>query len=91
MSPSDRTYLVHIRCDTDGYTHAVTDEEFAIGRHDGRFLAICGHVVLAAPMIEAPGRFDPVCRDILRGDTPAPGAPEVPDQQRRRSRRRLRR
>ncbi|MEV6874419.1 hypothetical protein [Amycolatopsis sp. NPDC051128] len=79
-------FLVHIRCDTDGYTHAVTEDEFAAGRHDGRFRAVCGHVVLAAPMIEAPGRFDPVCRDILRGEPPAPSVPSVPRQERRRSR-----
>ena len=87
MSPVE-PFLVHIRCDTDGYTHAVTEEDFAAGRHDGRFRAVCGHVVLAAPMIEAPGRFDPVCRDILRGDGEPP---EVPAQERRRLRWRSRR
>jgi hypothetical protein len=76
-------FLVHIRCDTDGYTHAVTEDEFAAGRHDGRFRALCGHVVLAAPMIEAPGRFDPVCRDVLRAEA----APSVPRQEQRRLRR----
>jgi len=86
MSPMD-PFLVHIRCDTDGYTHAVTDEEFAAGRHEGRFRAICGHAVLATPMTEAPGRFDPMCRDILRGDTAPPAEPSVPTQERRRSRR----
>jgi hypothetical protein len=89
MSPME-PFLVHIRCDTDGYTHAVTEDEFASGRHEGRFLAICGHVVLAAPMIEAPGRFDPTCRDILRGEA-FPAAPSVPAQERRRSRWRARR
>ncbi|SEF26351.1 hypothetical protein SAMN05421837_103222 [Amycolatopsis pretoriensis] len=86
MSPVE-PFLVHIRCDTDGYTHAVTEDEFAAGRHDGRFRAVCGHVVLAAPMIEAPGRFDPVCRVVLR-DAPEPS---VPRQERRRSRWRTRR
>lgn len=86
MSPVE-PFLVHIRCDTDGYTHAVTEEEFAAGRHEGRFRAVCGHVVLAAPMIEEPGRFDPVCRDILRGGP----EPEVPAQERRRLRWRSRR
>lgn len=88
MSPVE-PFLVHIRCDTDGYTHAVTEDEFAAGRRDGRFLAVCGHIVLAAPMIEAPGRFDPLCRDALRGDVPA--EPAVPRQERRRSRWRTRR
>ncbi len=87
MSPVE-PFLVHIRCDTDGYTHAVTEDEFAAGRRDGRFRAVCGHVVLAAPMIEAPGRFDPVCRDVLRD---APAEPSVPRQERRRSRWRTRR
>lgn len=87
MSPVE-PFLVHIRCDTDGYTHAVTEEEFAAGRHQGRFRAVCGHVVLAAPMIEEPGRFDPVCRDILRA---APEPAEVPRQERRRLRWRSRR
>ncbi|MET9000530.1 hypothetical protein [Amycolatopsis sp. NPDC004169] len=86
MSPVE-PFLVHIRCDTDGYTHAVTEEEFAVGRHDGRFRAVCGHVVLAAPMIEEPGRFDPVCRDVLR----ASSEPAVPRQERRRLRWRSRR
>ncbi|WP_235190706.1 hypothetical protein [Amycolatopsis rifamycinica] len=80
-------FLVHIRCDTDGYTHAVTEDEFATGRHEGRFRAVCGHVVLAAPMIEEPGRFDPVCRDVLRAEPAA----EVPRQERRRPRWRSRR
>lgn len=88
MSPVE-PFLVHIRCDTDGYTHAVTEEEFAAGRHDGRFRAVCGHVVLAAPMIEEPGRFDPVCRDLLRAGPPHPA--EVPRQERRRLRWRSRR
>lgn len=88
MSPVE-PFLVHIRCDTDGYTHAVTEEEFAAGRHDGRFRAVCGHVVLAAPMIEEPGRFDPVCRDLLRAGPPQPA--EVPRQERRRLRWRSRR
>ncbi len=83
-------FLVHIRCDIDGYTHAVTDEEFAAGRHEGRFRAICGHIVLPTPMTEAPGRFDPLCRDILRGET-TPSEPEVPTQERRRPRRWTRR
>lgn len=78
-------FLVHIRCDTDGLTHAVTEDDFAAGRHDGRFRAVCGHEVLAAPMIEAPGRFDPACRDALRA------APQVPTQERRRLRWRTRR
>ncbi|GHG50561.1 MULTISPECIES: hypothetical protein [Amycolatopsis] len=82
-------FLVHIRCDTDGYTHAVTEDEFAAGRHEGRFRAVCGHVVLAAPMIEEPGRFDPVCRDVLRAG--APQQAEVPRQERRRLRWRSRR
>ncbi|WP_307793320.1 hypothetical protein [Amycolatopsis sp. MtRt-6] len=86
MSPVP-PFLVHIRCDTDGYTHAVTEDEFAVGRHEGRFRAVCGHVVLAAPMIEEPGRFDPVCRDVLRAEPMA----EVPRQERRRLRRRSRR
>ncbi|MEV4055100.1 hypothetical protein AB0J55_28200 [Amycolatopsis sp. NPDC049688] len=81
-------FLVHIRCDTDGYTHAITEDEFAAGRHEGRFRALCGHEVLAAPMIEEPGRFDPVCREVLRaGDA----EPAVPRQERRRSRWRTRR
>ncbi|MEU4246290.1 hypothetical protein AB0F15_02655 [Amycolatopsis sp. NPDC026612] len=80
-------FLVHIRCDIDGYTHAVTEDEFAAGRHDGRFRAVCGHVVLAAPMIEEPGRFDPGCREVLRRDP----APSVPRQERRRLRWRNRR
>ncbi len=80
---------MHIRCDTDGYTHAVTEEEFAVGRHEGRFRAVCGHVVLAAPMIEEPGRFDPVCRDVLRAGTAQPAS--VPQQERRRLRWRSRR
>ncbi len=78
---------MHIRCDTDGYTHAVTEDEFAAGRHEGRFRAVCGHVVLAAPMIEEPGRFDPECREVLRRDP----APAVPRQERRRLRWRNRR
>ncbi|WP_072481944.1 hypothetical protein [Amycolatopsis australiensis] len=84
------TFFVPIRCDTDGLTHAVTEDEFAAGRHEGRFRAVCGHVVLAAAMIEEPGRFDPGCRDVLRGGG-AVAEPVVPRQERRRPRWRARR
>ncbi|MEC3982863.1 hypothetical protein [Amycolatopsis sp. H20-H5] len=77
-----RPFVLQIRCDTDGYTHAVTDEEFAAGRHKGQFRAICGHVVVASAMTVEPGRLDPLCRDLLRGDQPAPAPVPIPSQRR---------
>lgn len=42
----------------DGQSHAITDEEFAFGKHrdEGHFEAVCGHDMYLADSFKAPGR-----------------------------------
>jgi hypothetical protein len=35
---------------TDSVVHLVTDEQMAAGRHAGRYLAVCGHLVASASL-----------------------------------------
>lgn len=61
-------YVCWHRSERDGIDHAVTDEEFARGRRDntqGRYEALCGHVVLTGSMLLPPGRLCPKCHAFL--------------------------
>ncbi|MFE6610608.1 hypothetical protein [Amycolatopsis sp. NPDC057786] len=62
-------YFCWHRSQYDGLDHAVTDEEFFRARKDdsrGRYAALCGHVVLAAPMLVPNGRPCKDCRAFVR-------------------------
>lgn len=54
-------HVVWHRCVVDARDHAVTDQEFTSGRYkgEGRYVAVCGHVVYPGSMLDAPG---PPCR-----------------------------
>lgn len=41
-------YTIPITCGVDGLAHEVTDENAAAGRSTGKYLAECGHRILAA-------------------------------------------
>ncbi len=48
---------IWVTCSRDGRSHQVTDEETAAGLHarTGRYVALCGHAVIAGPMLESAG------------------------------------
>jgi hypothetical protein len=52
-----------ITCTVDGRAHAVPDVQIAGPQADrrGRYVAVCGHVVTAASMIEPEGAPCPLC------------------------------
>lgn len=53
---AQRLYTIPITCQRDGREHLVTDEAAAVGRHNGEYEALCGYVLLAAPMVAPVGR-----------------------------------
>lgn len=50
----------------DGREHAVADSEFVPSRRGGRYLALCGHLVVPGSMAAPPGRPCPGCVARLR-------------------------
>jgi hypothetical protein len=54
---------VTITCTVDGRAHDVPDVQIAGPQADrqGRYVAVCGHVVTAASMIEPEGTRCPLC------------------------------
>lgn len=55
-----------ITCISDGLTHDVPDTELAAGasQHNGTYLAVCGHVVAAAAMVEPDGEPCALCGEL---------------------------
>ncbi len=66
--PVRQVYVQWYRCVIDGLDHAVRDENFARGLHDGhgRYDAICGHQVLIGSTLLPPGTRCPRCSVYLR-------------------------
>ena len=61
-SNSSHTPTVTITCAVDGHAHDVPDVQIAGPQADrGRYVAVCGHVVTAASMIEPEGAPCPLC------------------------------
>ena len=62
-SRSDGPTTVVITCMLDGRAHAVPDVQVAGPQADrrGRYVALCGHVVTAASMVEPEGAPCPLC------------------------------
>lgn len=58
-----RITTITITCAVDGRAHDVPDVEIAGPQADGRgrYVAVCGHVVTAASMIEPDGAPCPLC------------------------------
>ncbi|MGH3754644.1 MAG: hypothetical protein ACRDRP_18490 [Pseudonocardiaceae bacterium] len=52
---------IPITCRVDGQAHDVTDGNVATGRRTGQFPALCGYVVMAAPI----GQPCPRCTAIM--------------------------
>lgn len=56
---------LHFAAMTDTCTavHLVTDEAVAAGRHAGRYIGVCGAVVLPGSLMEDTSRYCQSCRD----------------------------
>jgi hypothetical protein len=67
-APSD-VQTVIVTCTLDSRAHAVHDYQLAAAVETGRYNALCGHVVAAAPMAEPDGQPCLLC-EALR-DRPA--------------------
>jgi hypothetical protein len=57
---------VPITCVSDGLTHDVPDTELAAdaSKRNGTYLAVCGHVVAAAAMVEPDGEPCALCAEL---------------------------
>jgi hypothetical protein len=69
---AERLYTTLITCSLDGQAHNVTDESVAAGREAGRYEALCGYVVVPAPMVAPAGRPCPDCTAVLTPQQPDP-------------------
>jgi hypothetical protein len=65
VAVAERLYTNPITCRLDGQAHDVTDESVATGREAGGYEALCGYVVVPAPMIAPVGRSCPDCTAVL--------------------------
>jgi hypothetical protein len=61
-SPYAQTVIV--TCVNDSRAHAVHDSQLATAVESGRYNAICGHVVAAAPMTEPDGEPCLLCEEM---------------------------
>ena len=54
-----------VTCVADGRSHSVPDAELAVGatQRRGRYAAICGHVVVPAPMVAPDGELCRACAE----------------------------
>lgn len=61
----DGAATVSVTCVADGRSHAVPDGELAIGasRRGGQYAAVCGHVVIPAPMVAPDGELCRACAE----------------------------
>jgi hypothetical protein len=63
------TQAVIVTCITDNRAHAVLDSQLATAVETGRYNALCGHLVSAAPMTEPDGEPCLLCEELR--DRPA--------------------
>lgn len=69
---AERLYTTLITCSLDGQAHNVTDESVAAGREAGGYEALCGHLIVPAPMIAPIGQSCPDCTAVLASQEPDP-------------------
>lgn len=69
---AERLYTTRITCSLDGQAHNVTDENVATGREAGGYEAVCGHLIVPAPMIAPIGASCPDCTAVLAPQEPDP-------------------
>lgn len=65
MAGSDRVVLASVTCTGDGLDHRVRDAELGGAGWPGRYQAVCGRLVLPAPLVAAPGPVCPECSASL--------------------------
>lgn len=65
-----RLYTIPVTCCRDGQAHEVTDESVAAGRRTGGYQALCGYVVMPAPMAAPVGRPCEGCSAMLKAYRP---------------------
>lgn len=68
---AERLYTIPITCRLDGQAHDVTDENVAAGQRTGQYAALCGYVVVAAPLVAPVGRPCPKCSAVSKPTTAA--------------------
>ena len=58
---------ISITCLNDGLAHDVPDAQLAAAAHSGAgsYIAVCGHVVTAASMVEPDGKKCPLCSEVF--------------------------
>jgi hypothetical protein len=57
---------ITITCLNDGLAHDVSDAQLAAAaNHGGNYIAVCGHVVTAASLVEPDGKRCPLCAEVF--------------------------
>ncbi len=59
-----RVQTVIVTCTQDSRAHAVHDTQLATALESGRYNALCGHLVAAAPMTEPDGEPCLLCEEL---------------------------
>lgn len=62
---SEQVALVSVTCTGDGLDHQVSDAELGGAGRPGRYQAVCGRLVLPAPLVAMPGPVCPECSASL--------------------------
>ena len=70
-----RFETVTVTCTQDNRAHAVPDAQLATALESGRYNALCGHLVAAAPMSEPDGEPCLLCEALTNrpAERPRPG------------------
>ena len=61
---TSRVQTVIVTCTQDSRAHAVADTQLATALESGRYNALCGHMVSAAPMTEPDGEPCLLCEEL---------------------------
>lgn len=72
---SGRDIETWMTCAVDRLHHAINEEDFDYGLHCGRYLAVCGHLVLPCALVSPPGRRCPLCGSKASQPNPGPVNP----------------
>ncbi|MCA1705658.1 MAG: hypothetical protein LC808_21325 [Actinobacteria bacterium] len=68
--------LVSITCVEDGHDHRIGDAALGAGHQSGRYHALCGRLVISAPLVAPAGPACPACAEALaeiNQRSPSPG------------------
>ena len=57
--------LVLVTCTGDGLDHRVSDSALGDARRSGRYGALCGRLVVPAPLVAPAGPACPICAEVL--------------------------